>query len=205
MEVFVNVLVGVTFCVSDHVSVRVLLRWWRRGWEREWKAGWGGERLDMAMWMMFWLCSWSTGVSVCDSVLQWVCVRWDPLWAEDKQLKERTEKLKKPQRPNSIVRYCNHPHPLFSFTDHCSGFNVILLLSALLLKDPQPPQLSYCCYALLHVDCVRGNCCIHDWNLDRISMFISVLVPLLTVYSFCLSVRSCVWTALCQPCVEFLV
>lgn len=74
----------------------------RRGVAKERVRRRGGG-LDMAMWMMFWcwLCSWPPG-SAC--VTGSVCVRWVPLWAEDKQLRKRREKLKKP-RPNSIVRY----------------------------------------------------------------------------------------------------
>lgn len=52
-----------------------------------------------------------------------VCVRWDLLWAEDKLLKERKERLKKPGGPNSIVRYPNCFHHLFNFII-ISGLNV---------------------------------------------------------------------------------
>lgn len=95
-------------------------RYWRRRSENKKRVDnkEEGGGLDMAMWRMFWHsnCSWPTGLRVWWRVCPCVCVRWDPFWPEDKdnQLKKRKEKLKKPGRPGSIVRYPSCFHHLFN-------------------------------------------------------------------------------------------
>lgn len=128
-----------------------------------------------------------------------VCVRWDLLWAEDKPLTEGKEKLKKPGRPDSIVRYPNCSHHLFdliftiisavnAYFSSCVSVFDTFSLQLFILPNPSLSTclffpslwLSFSCYALLHVCCVKSWCS-PVWNPDRMLMFSSALLQLLTV------------------------
>lgn len=177
-------------CMCCSVKARGAEGALRESEETRWGADWT------------WPCGWCFGtgavadlqecVGVHACVWRGVCVRWDPLWAEDKQLRERTGKLKKPGKPNSIVRYPN----LFSsflfyfiilscldvacpFFPTSGSVYATLITSQLFtntpparpclpVSPPQPPTphsslwLSFCCYALLRVGSVRSWCSLDE-------------------------------------------